>query len=127
RFTAFAVMRLAIQIEFTAGGTLLALKALPQGDLLGLLARRLAVAVQPGLQFRDRKFVRNRGRFHQDPDLRGRTYTPERETAPLEFGNPEHERTSSTRTGCALGWHPDRRLGISWRTMDASSNTCVRG
>ena len=63
---------------------------LPQRNLPGLFAGRLGVAVQPGLQFGDVKFVCNCWRFHQDSDPRGRTYAAERESAQPEFGNPEH-------------------------------------
>ena len=62
-FTAFSVMRLAIQSELPHGRTLLAPQDLAQGVLLGLLARRPAVAVQPDLQFRDGTVLRKRGRF----------------------------------------------------------------
>ena len=85
----FAILRLigaAISVGLDCG--LYAPEQLPQRDLLGLLARRLAVGVQPGLQFRDGKFVRNRWRFHKDPDPRGGTYAAEGETAPLEFSDP---------------------------------------
>ena len=76
---------------------------LPQRDLLGLFAGRLAVTVQSGLQFGDGKFVCNCRRFYQDSDPRGRTYAAERETAPSEFGNAEDsrfiERGSGDRNG----------------------------
>ena len=65
---------------------------LPQRDPHRLLARRLAVCIEPGLQFRDRQLMRGVRRFHGDAEARRRAHLREREAGLFKFRDGARRR-----------------------------------
>ena len=65
---------------------------LPQRDLHRPLARRVAVCIEPGLQFRDRQLMRGVRRFHGDAEARRRAHLREREAGLFKFRDGARRR-----------------------------------